>query len=56
MSYEFADDNTRINPDINYISDENGEKLNFTKRFDPASNMTKITFQPLWLRKQPGSQ
>ncbi|MGJ7028102.1 MULTISPECIES: FmdE family protein [Methanothermobacter] len=46
VTYEFADDNTRINPDINYISDENGEKLNFTKRFDPASNMTKITFQP----------
>ncbi len=44
VKYEFADDNTRINPDINYISDTSGTKINFTKTFDPSANITKIIF------------
>ncbi|WP_370005698.1 FmdE family protein [Methanothermobacter sp. KEPCO 2] len=44
VKYEFADDNPRINPDINCITDANGSKINFTKTFDPAANRTKIIF------------
>ncbi|WP_052261145.1 hypothetical protein [Methanothermobacter thermautotrophicus] len=44
VKYEYADDNGNINPDIQELTDENGTKINFTRTFDPAANMTKIKF------------
>ena len=44
VKYEYADDNGNINPDIQELTDENGAKINFTRTFDPAANMTKIKF------------
>ncbi|WP_226890891.1 FmdE family protein [Methanothermobacter thermautotrophicus] len=43
VKYEYPDDNGNINPDIQ-LTDENGTKINFTRTFDPAANMTKIKF------------
>ncbi|MDI3483710.1 MAG: hypothetical protein PWQ74_297 [Methanobacteriaceae archaeon] len=45
VNYEYADDNGQINPTIEELIDDNGTKINFTKTFDPAANMTKIIYQ-----------
>lgn len=44
VKYEYADDNSQINPDIQEVTDENGTRINFTRTFDPAANITKILF------------
>ena len=44
VNYEYPDDNGAINPDIHELTDENNTRINFTKEFDPAANMTKIRF------------
>ena len=43
INYEYADDNSQINPTIKSI-ETNGTIIEFEKRFDPAANITKITF------------
>ncbi|MGE0065000.1 MAG: FmdE family protein [Methanobacteriales archaeon] len=45
INYEYADDNGQINPTIQELIDEKGTKINFTKTFDPAANITKIIYQ-----------
>ncbi|MGB4362570.1 MAG: FmdE family protein [Methanothermobacter tenebrarum] len=43
ITYEYPDDN--INPTIESLTDNNGQEVEFQTYFDPAANMTKITFQ-----------
>ncbi len=45
INYEYDDDNGQINPTIQELIDEKGTKINFTKTFDPAANITKIIYQ-----------
>ncbi|WP_455240940.1 FmdE family protein, partial [Methanothermobacter tenebrarum] len=42
ITYEYQDD---INPTIDGLIDSTGQKIEFQKYFDPAANITKITFQ-----------
>ncbi|MDI9623366.1 MAG: FmdE family protein [Methanothermobacter sp.] len=42
ITYEYPDD---INPTIEKLTDSNGQEIEFQKYFDPAANITKITFQ-----------
>ncbi|MDI3484265.1 MAG: hypothetical protein PWQ74_852 [Methanobacteriaceae archaeon] len=42
VNYEYPDE---INATIQELTDSSGQKIEFQKYFDPAANITKITFQ-----------